>query len=95
MGLVVRRCPGVGTVVRGWLGLGGGQQLEAVVRSGCRGGISSPGRIVQDDAEVVGLFFWSCWPVLVSWLWHVSREMLDWHVSREILEWHVSREMLE
>ena len=46
-----------------------------------------------DDAEVVGLFFRSCWHV--AWLWHVSREMLEWDVSREILEWHVSREMLK
>ena len=60
--------------------------------SGVGAGVASR---LLDDAEVVGLFFWSCWPVLVAWLWHVSREMLDWHVSREILEWHVSREMLE
>ena len=41
VGLVVRRCPGVGPVERrGWPGLGGGQQLEeAVVRSG---GATSP-----------------------------------------------------
>ena len=41
LGVVVRRCPGVGPVERrGWPGLGGGQQLEeAVVRSG---GATSP-----------------------------------------------------